>query len=1004
MSEVYWQAKIWGLLHDPILKGLHNNTGRGDNSFWLDLEAMADWKENNWNPEAKSGKIFKHLKNADFITSASDRGAIANLTTSVNYDKEKGIEISHLLSGEKQFLRLPDTHHQELTNNRKNYLQSKEQELRNKIPSDIRNDPKRLFWWLWRCLPEETCKLFDDESLLLMPAETRFPDASIWSHATLTSALAGSFIGYDATSEILAKNWPANAPLPHAYLTIFSFSPVQELIKASRKMRDFWAGSWLLHYLSARVCWILAQKYGPDCFLYPSLFQQPLIDHWIREEFGDWVNPPSERRLLTAGFPNVLLLILPKEKVADAMQMAQQTLVEEWQKVSHLVFEHLEQRHWTGELRETDPTWQGWLKAQWQTYWSAVPIGREGEELKSSEIYQEDSPKVEAEKLENDKMWCEIQNATYGLSEKEKLFLEEELNFLRATGKLRKAEQGRNPCGANIGSWWAAIFDQTRFSLAAIKNARSWDIPTAFGPRSTISGLGPVVYPQQEKKRNKNNQHKNNQLTDWVTEGETPKQWKRDAGLFDGIEELNATETVKRCLQNILPQLLKLEGQKIGASYPDLTAGVAGYLKQATPEQIDHFHGTCQALSNKILKDNRRISDAVTQDWGIPWIDEENPKNIAYHPRFLNAGWLVEELALSKDEEQKLSAEEIQSNRREFQRYRAELQQEIDKNYPNNNPANWYVIVAGDGDGMSEWLKGKKMRSYGEYFPTALDVPDSVKEEFKEFKGLDKRMGPSTHSALSRALLDFSNQLLPYLTEQRYAGRLIYGGGDDVLAYTNLWEWDDWLWDVRQCFKGGEDPKGEFEEKGNYWQMTEPKKGFPNRPLFTMGEDATISFGVVMAHHSVPLAIALENLWEAESEAKDHVYEQSGKEIKKDAVQVRVLYGNGNILKATSKFKTFDLWRGLLDLGLEPALFEGVAQLWEQHPIPKETAIKPWVQAFVSRREVFKGDKRKRENFTAQLAQFLREIWLATDPKDLEQEVKNWFKLAAFVVRNREIE
>lgn len=68
-------------------------------------------------------------------------------------------------------------------------------------------------------------------------------------------------------------------------------------------------------------------------------------------------------------------------------------------------------------------------------------------------------------------------------------------------------------------------------------------------------------------------------------------------------------------------------------------------------------------------------------------------------------------------------------------------------------------------------------------------------------------MGPATHSALSRSLLDFANQLVPYLTESRYAGRLIYCGGDDILAYTNLWEWDKWLWDIRQCFKGQEDPR-----------------------------------------------------------------------------------------------------------------------------------------------------------------------------------------------------
>ncbi|MCW6038870.1 hypothetical protein K4A83_21780 [Spirulina subsalsa FACHB-351] len=157
-----------------------------------------------------------------------------------------------------------------------------------------------------------------------------------------------------------------------------------------------------------------------------------------------------------------------------------------------------------------------------------------------------------------------------------------------------------------------------------------------------------------------------------------------------------------------------------------------------------------------------------------------------------------------------------------------------------------------------------------------------------------------------------------------------------------------------------------------------------------------------MAHHSVPLAIALENLWEAENEAKAHVYEQDGTEIKKDAVQVRVIYGNGNVLKATSKFQTFEKWRELLALGLEPALFEGAAQLWEQHPIPKETAIEPWVQAFVSRREVFKGEEKQQE-FTKKLAKFLGEVWSSTKPKDLEQEVKNWLKLAAFVTRSREI-
>jgi CRISPR-associated protein Cmr2 len=264
-------------------------------------------------------------------------------------------------------------------------------------------------------------------------------------------------------------------------------------------------------------------------------------------------------------------------------------------------------------------------------------------------------------------------------------------------------------------------------------------------------------------------------------------------------------------------------------------------------------------------------------------------------------------------------------------------------------------------------------------------------------------MGPASHNALSRALLDFSNQLVPYLTEVRHAGRLIYGGGDDVLAYTNLWEWDSWLWDIRQCFKGGNDPQGEFAHDGDYWRWqgeTLPKN-LSSRPLFTMGSRASISFGMVLAHHSVPLAIALENLWAAEDGAKDH---RSPQGQVKDAVQVRVLYGNGNILKATAKFEVFAQWRSLLDFpALDSALFEQAAEVWSQHPVPCAEAIIPWTRAFCSRREVFKGDDTLKVDFQKTLSEFLTMLYETTQTQHQETEVKNWLKLAAFVLRSRQI-
>jgi CRISPR-associated protein Cmr2 len=81
VSEAYWQAKIWGILHDPALKALHNNRGRGDNSCWQELALMQSWCENGWNPEKSGGKLLEHLHLADFIASASDRAAIGSLST-----------------------------------------------------------------------------------------------------------------------------------------------------------------------------------------------------------------------------------------------------------------------------------------------------------------------------------------------------------------------------------------------------------------------------------------------------------------------------------------------------------------------------------------------------------------------------------------------------------------------------------------------------------------------------------------------------------------------------------------------------------------------------------------------------------------------------------------------------------------------------------------------------------------------------------------------------------
>jgi len=996
VSQAYWQAKIWGLLHDPALKALHDNSGRGLEGAWKTLECMAGWVSPKEKAARKtavfSRKWLDNVALCDLIASASDRAAVGRLPNiAVDYDNT-GLQIRHLLSGEPQTLKLGQWHDFliNLGKSRANWLAEIEAIS---IPDSIKQekDARKVFWWLWRCYPVVLSKALErsenipqESSLPLLPAETRLPDGSLWSHASITAALAGSLAGYyDKPEDYPQKSQRFTESRPH--LAIFSFSPVQELIKASRKMRDFWAGSWLLHYLSAKICWELANKYGPDTLLYPCLYEQPLIDHWLLEKysedasFTEVIKQPTPAKLLTAGFPNVLVFILPdngasqgvksdKNPVKSAMAYAEQVLKQEWKNLGDRVFNYLQNKAWMPNINSH--TWDGWLKAQWQTYWVGLPIG-------NPEKILHHSPR----KPELYKKWVDNQNEF--ACPKENLFVESENEFLKAVFEAALKEDWSNRHSSkltykakkpnlNVGSWWASIFDQTRLAMNAIKNARNWQLPTAFGPRSTVSGIGPVVHPEGEKK-------------DWITEGETKKYWENRINLFDGIEQLNATETLKRGLHKILPDLLHIKEEKMAASYPDLTAGVAGYLKVSNSEHLEHFNQACEAIT-KNFDFAQTVADTMKKSWGIPWADDRPQK---YHPRLLNVGWLIEDAP--------------EENR---DKIRPKLSQTIDQYYPNNNPTDWYILAAGDGDGMGNWLKGEHLENYSEYIPDSLlpklnQMEPKLQEPFKEFLKAKKRMGPSTHSALSRALLDFSNQLVPYLTEQRYAGRLIYSGGDDVLAYTNLWEWDNWLWDIRQCFRGDKDPKDQFISEGNYWQLTDEK--LPDRPLFTMGKKATISFGIVIANQAVPLAIALENMWEAEKEgAKKH---QSPDGKYKDAVQVRILYSNGNILKATAKFDTFQQWKELLTVidNLEPAIFEQAAQLWQQHPAPVRDAISPWTKAFCSRRDFFKGDEGIRDKFQQKLSQFIDILWETTVPKEFDREIQTWLKIAAFTWRNRNI-
>lgn len=109
-----------------------------------------------------------------------------------------------------------------------------------------------------------------------------------------------------------------------------------------------------------------------------------------------------------------------------------------------------------------------------------------------------------------------------------------------------------------------------------------------------------------------------------------------------------------------------------------------------------------------------------------------------------------------------------------------------------------------DGDGMGKWLNGthEDLANF-----EAMLHPKAL-EQLKGNQGWQKVLGqkrlisPSLHAAISQALAKFTLNCVPYVVEELHFGRLVYAGGDDVLAFLPLVEVLSAARELRALFSG----------------------------------------------------------------------------------------------------------------------------------------------------------------------------------------------------------
>jgi len=864
----------------------------------------------------------------------------------------------------------------------------------NLIVSEIvsESDVKRVFWWLWRFYPEAMASQYEDA--LLIPSHRVLPDCPLHSYRSTVSALVGAMFPTEENSEKPER----------PYLLLFTFSPVQEFIKSSRKFLDFWAGSYLLHYLSARLCWLIAQEYGPDAVITPSLWGQEIIDAFIVKEFDNHqknsdvfsksfekysldesdpvsrFNEKQSTHLTTAGFPNVITALVPGKAAAkDLGKKLKDQLREEWSKIAQEVRSDIKTRAiaWltdphnleSFEFTEADERdlqkwqqhgcwewnklWDAQIDNTWESYWTAIPLGNPSVDL---QIYKGEG---------FDPNWIAAIEAIAPSRNQQTTPTEAELSIYKQL---------------NVGTWWANTQSQLGNLIQSVKNTRTWNLPVAPGERSTLSGQFSALHPNllynERYREGKGLSSRSMDLFWRLMSAVYP-------GLFNGSEKLNALELTKRMAWGYggVPESLGIQMDSENKSidyenlirFPNLSSIAAArfacdnsskiddywcnlsqLIQNELPEYYDKFRSRTLGRSFHIYKTDRKINP------------ENNPgKN--YNGVMFSSKWLAEDIDL-----QKSGKNDSQKKNQVLANLVQKAHQKI--GFGDGSPGDWWVIVLADGDNMGKYVSGKRLKIYDEYIVqeyiaqevkekiTSNDSNISNKKHWENFlEKTQKRMGPATHVGMNRALLDFSNRLVPYLTERRFCGKVIYSGGDDVMAVLPLEDLPEYLRSLRAAWCGDKDPcynssEPYFESDGGYWIPPKDISELPQRPHFTMGKGATMSMGVVIAYKSVPLPTVLENIWEAEKE-------RAKKLPGKDGICFRVIYGGGNTLEALMKGELLSAWYELLKSPseeLSPLLFR-LAEELPKHVVltPGNELLSQAVKVIMGRRD----ESKKTNNF-----------------------------------------
>jgi CRISPR-associated protein Cmr2 len=712
-------------------------------------------------------------------------------------------------------------------------------------------DDRLTFLAFWRFGPESPAPAIG-QLWRMLPADTRVPDHSIWQHLDVVSALAGA----------LHEDAPA--------LLTVSIGPVQSFIEQARSTSDLWAGSHLLSCLAWEAMRPIVETLGLDAILFPSLRGVPLVDLWLleqhapwRDRLGEWLERESdETPLFAAALPNKFTAIVPRaraEELASRARDAVRSKAREWAiEAAQKVFTGRTGEHWRKQIDEqlADFPEFYWACADW-------PTERSGESALRQALAT----------------FCSVDRA-----KAPGLFGEKVWNVL-ASAKSIEAASFHDP---NAGIFYPAVHELAERALAAAKSARPFGQLLQRGFRCTITGEhewltdaldyedasphAPTVLdlPANARRTVRTSQGVG---TAWHAVADERPSWAHDG------EHLGAIATLKRLWPTLFVERIN---KQLGLN---VSRYVVNTHALALAPSLEALAGAADAKEEEL---RRLASDVATES------------ESAVLPSSLLRALRDKSDLLTIARKLPVKLERLRESRTEDDRKALEILEGKLADLLGHRHETYYGVIRMDGDRMGAWLAANedetRLRFRLTWHPQVrASIQRFEREPFlKDYFDSPRPASPARHAFISTALNQFSLHVARHIVERIGKGRLIYSGGDDVLALVAVDDLLPVMLLLRAAYSGWGDPAGvrnESDQRG--LDIGHGYVRLEGEVLPAMGARASASIGAVVAHHMAPLAHVLRQAREAERRAK-----AAGR----DAISLRVMKRGGGEVGVTASF------------------------------------------------------------------------------------------------------